>query len=156
MTPILVSLRPGFAVGHYVRRAELDLSSSMPRTSLAGLGRTPKTRFDSSRRHCSSLPGWPMPPSQHLRNPPAAHVVDYLTVYEERYQLPVSRLVRIKAFTGTATTSYWTTRPAPRGPARDQHDRHLVARTLRNVVTLCGRVTVLSVCAGARGRAFRG
>jgi putative flavoprotein involved in K+ transport len=52
-------------------------------------------RLFSPARH-SSLPGRPMPPwsSGH---PPAAHVVDYLTAYEKRYDLPIHRPVRIEA-----------------------------------------------------------
>jgi putative flavoprotein involved in K+ transport len=47
--------------------------------------------------------------------PPAAHVVDYLTAYEKRYDLPVHRPVRIKAIQhdgdllrlDSAATSWW-------------------------------------------------
>lgn len=46
----------------------------------------------------SSLPGWMMPTwSGDLGYPPAAHVVDYLTRYEQRYQLAVQRPVRVLA-----------------------------------------------------------
>lgn len=41
----------------------------------------------------SNLPGWPMP--HYPGFPPAAHVVDYLTRYEKRYELPVRRPVRV-------------------------------------------------------------
>ncbi|WP_439659486.1 NAD(P)-binding domain-containing protein [Lentzea sp. HUAS TT2] len=44
-------------------------------------------------RH-SSLPGWPMP-SFPDGYPTAQHVVDYLTAYEKRYDLPVHRPVQV-------------------------------------------------------------
>lgn len=43
----------------------------------------------------SNLPGWPMP--YHPGFPPAEHVVDYLTRYEERYDLPIRRPVHVDA-----------------------------------------------------------
>ena len=44
----------------------------------------------------SSLPGWMMPPwTADDGYPLAAHVVDYLTRYEQRYDLPVVRPVRV-------------------------------------------------------------
>ncbi|KOG29656.1 MULTISPECIES: ArsO family NAD(P)H-dependent flavin-containing monooxygenase [Streptomyces] len=45
----------------------------------------------------SSLPGRLMPPQQGETYPDAAHVVDYLTDYEQRYGLPVHRPVRVRA-----------------------------------------------------------
>jgi putative flavoprotein involved in K+ transport len=42
----------------------------------------------------SSLPGWLMPPDPHAGRqgaPSRAHVVDYLTAYEQRYELAVER-----------------------------------------------------------------
>ena len=47
----------------------------------------------------SSLPGWPMPAWTGDGNPSAAHVGAYLTAYEDRYQLPVKRPVRVRAVT---------------------------------------------------------
>ncbi|MGE9809049.1 ArsO family NAD(P)H-dependent flavin-containing monooxygenase [Janibacter sp. G1551] len=44
----------------------------------------------------SSLPGWLMPSSPGEEFPPASHVVDYLTRYEERYRLPVRHGVRVE------------------------------------------------------------
>jgi putative flavoprotein involved in K+ transport len=41
------------------------------------------------------LPGWPMPPWPD-GFPPARHVIDYLTAYEQRYNLPVLRPVRVR------------------------------------------------------------
>jgi putative flavoprotein involved in K+ transport len=45
----------------------------------------------------SSLPGYPMPAWTGPGNPSAAHVVDYLRAYEERYGLPVHRPVTVHA-----------------------------------------------------------
>ena len=45
----------------------------------------------------SSLPGWLMPPAGGADFPPAAHVVDYLTLYEHRYDLPVHHGVGVDA-----------------------------------------------------------
>lgn len=46
-----------------------------------------------STNEFSNLPGWPMP--HHPDFPPASHVVDYLTRYEQRYQLQVQRPVQV-------------------------------------------------------------
>jgi cation diffusion facilitator CzcD-associated flavoprotein CzcO len=46
----------------------------------------------------SSLPGWMMPVwNQADGYPPRCHVVDYLTAYEERYDLRVQRPLRVRA-----------------------------------------------------------
>jgi len=42
----------------------------------------------------SSIPGWMMPPAQE-GYPTRNHVVDYLNQYEQRYQFPVERPVRV-------------------------------------------------------------
>lgn len=49
----------------------------------------------------SSLPGWMMPPWDDATQgfPPRTHVIDYLTRYEERYELDVRRPHRVKAVT---------------------------------------------------------
>jgi cation diffusion facilitator CzcD-associated flavoprotein CzcO len=49
----------------------------------------------------SSLPGWMMPPwnDAELGSPPRTHVVDYLTRYEDRYQLSVLRPHRVTGVT---------------------------------------------------------
>ena len=44
----------------------------------------------------SSLPGWPMPPWTGDGNPSGEHVRAYLAAYEDRYQLPVHRPVRVR------------------------------------------------------------
>lgn len=48
----------------------------------------------------SSLSGWPMPPVSD-GFPTRDHVIDYLARYEERYQIPVRRPVRVDAVTRT-------------------------------------------------------
>ncbi|MFE0645821.1 ArsO family NAD(P)H-dependent flavin-containing monooxygenase [Streptomyces sp. NPDC058877] len=45
----------------------------------------------------SSLPGRLMPPQPGAVYPDAAHVVEYLTDYERRYEIPVHRPVRVEA-----------------------------------------------------------
>ncbi|MCW2812009.1 MAG: pyridine nucleotide-disulfide oxidoreductase [Friedmanniella sp.] len=47
----------------------------------------------------SSLPGWPMPSWTGPGNPSAEHVRAYLAAYEDRYQLPVRRPVRVSRVT---------------------------------------------------------
>lgn len=44
----------------------------------------------------SSIPGWPMPPSESTY-PTRAEVIDYLTRYEQRYQFPVRRPVHVES-----------------------------------------------------------
>ncbi|WP_341927834.1 NAD(P)-binding domain-containing protein [Nocardioides psychrotolerans] len=53
----------------------------------------------------SSLPGWPMPPWRGPGNPSAAHVRDYLTAYEQRYDLPVRRPVAVTGVSGIGDPS---------------------------------------------------
>lgn len=89
----------------------------------------------------SSLPGWMMPPwnDANLGFPPRTHVVDYLTRYEERYELAVRRRHRVTSVvrgggdrlvlqtsrgdiearavvsaTGTWTQPFWPTYPGNR------------------------------------------
>ena len=51
----------------------------------------------------SSLPGWMMPAwdDAKLGYPPRSHVVDYLTAYEDRYDLAVRHGVRVTSVGGT-------------------------------------------------------
>jgi putative flavoprotein involved in K+ transport len=88
----------GLAAGYYLRRA--DISFVILDSSSAPGGAWPQVwqslRLFSSARQ-SSLPGWPMPPYSEQGYPDAGHVVDYLTQYERRYQLPVHRPVRVTA-----------------------------------------------------------
>ena len=47
-----------------------------------------------SRAEFSNLPGWPMP--HYDGYPPRDHVVEYLSAYEKRYDLPIRRGERVK------------------------------------------------------------
>ncbi|MBE7193072.1 MAG: NAD(P)/FAD-dependent oxidoreductase [Gordonia polyisoprenivorans] len=85
----------GLAAGYYLRRSSVEFvildDNPAPGGSWQHYWQS-LTLF--SPAEFSSLPGWPMPP---YRNgfPPAAHVVDYLTRYEQRYQLTIKRPVTV-------------------------------------------------------------
>ncbi|WP_410575547.1 ArsO family NAD(P)H-dependent flavin-containing monooxygenase [Amycolatopsis sp. cmx-4-61] len=106
----------GLAAGYYLRRAGLDFVILDTQTQPGGawLHGWESLRLFSPARF-SSLPGWLMPPYRDEWYPPAGHVVDYLTAYEKRYELPVHRGVTVTAvetsadgFTVTADTGTWT------------------------------------------------
>ncbi|MEV4232986.1 ArsO family NAD(P)H-dependent flavin-containing monooxygenase, partial [Streptomyces bobili] len=88
----------GLAAGYHLRRKKLDFvildAQPMP-------GGAWRHTWDSlhlfSPAAFSSLPGRPMPAQPGEEYPDAAHVVDYLTEYEQRYDLPVQRPVRVRA-----------------------------------------------------------
>lgn len=92
----------GLASGYHLRRAGFE-----PQTGFVVLdaGAAPggswQHMWDSLRLFSpagySSLPGWLMPPTAGAGFPPASHVVDYLTRYERRYDLPVRHGVRVLA-----------------------------------------------------------
>ncbi|MCX2946770.1 ArsO family NAD(P)H-dependent flavin-containing monooxygenase [Lentzea sp. NEAU-D7] len=87
----------GLAAAYYLRRAGvghvvLDAQSSPGGAWPHGWN---SLRLFSVARH-SSLPGWPMPPFSD-GYPTAQHVVDYLTAYEKRYDVPVHRSVQVSA-----------------------------------------------------------
>ena len=93
----------GLATGFYLRRSGLrpgeDFvildASAQPGGAWAEMW--PSLRTFSPTQH-SSLPGWMMPPwTGDDGYPLAAHVVDYLTQYEQRYQLAVRRPVRVSS-----------------------------------------------------------
>lgn len=87
----------GLAAGYYLRRAGLDfvILDAQAQPGGAWLHGWDSLRLFSPARH-SSLPGWPMPPFRE-GYPPAAHVVEYLTAYEKRYDVPIHRPVRARA-----------------------------------------------------------
>lgn len=93
----------GLATGFYLQRAGLVPGSDFVVLDAAeGPGgawpRTwPSLRLFSPAGY-SSLPGWMMPPWDDSTRgfPPRDHVVDYLTRYEERYDLHVQRPRRIE------------------------------------------------------------
>ena len=90
------------AAGYHLRRAGLAPESgyvlldsgSTPGGAWAHMW--PSLRLFSPPEY-SSLPGWLMPAHSSAGFPAAAHVVDYLTQYEERYQLPVHHGIRVTA-----------------------------------------------------------
>ena len=93
----------GLAVGYYLRRAgyrpedQYVLLDASDRPGGAWARMWPSLRAFSPPEY-SSLPGWRMPAWRGDPGfPPAAHVRDYLTAYERRYELPVHRPVRVRA-----------------------------------------------------------
>ncbi|GGF40902.1 ArsO family NAD(P)H-dependent flavin-containing monooxygenase [Williamsia phyllosphaerae] len=91
----------GLAAGYYLRRTGLDFvildDNPYPGGSWQHYWQS-LTLF--SPAEYSSLPGWPMPPYPN-GFPPATHVVDYLTRYEHRYELPIRRPVSVTEVTRT-------------------------------------------------------
>lgn len=85
----------GLAVSYYLRKYDADFvvldASDKP-------GGAWPHYWDAltlfSRAEFSNLPGWPMPAFDGY--PPRDHVIDYLTRYEKRYNLPVQRGERVK------------------------------------------------------------
>ncbi|KGN37638.1 ArsO family NAD(P)H-dependent flavin-containing monooxygenase [Knoellia aerolata] len=90
------------ATGYYLRRAGLEPESGYV---ILDAGEAPGGAWRHmwpsltlfSPAEFSSLPGWRMPMTGQSGMPPAAHVVDYLTRYEQRYDLPVHRPARVTA-----------------------------------------------------------
>lgn len=84
------------ATAFYLRRAGLDyvLLDDAPEPGGAWRHTWPSMRLFSPAEY-SSLPGWQMPPHRG-GNPDAAHVIDYLTEYERRYDIPVRRSVEVE------------------------------------------------------------
>jgi putative flavoprotein involved in K+ transport len=86
----------GLAVGYYLRRAGLSFSILDAEEGAGGAWRRgwDSLRAFSPARY-SSLPGWMMPGGQE-KYPTRDEVVEYLARYEERYELPVRRPVRVE------------------------------------------------------------
>ena len=89
----------GLATAFYLRRAGLDhvVLDAAPEPGGAWRHTWDSLRLFSPAEY-SSLPGWRMPPTGAQAggaNPDAAHVVDYLRRYEERYEIPVERPVQV-------------------------------------------------------------
>ncbi|MBL6080776.1 NAD(P)/FAD-dependent oxidoreductase [Belnapia sp. T18] len=88
----------GLAVGYILRRTGLDFEILDANERPGGAW---PSAWDSlqlfSPAQWSSLPGWPMPPVPGGGYPGRDHVAAYLAAYEERYQLPVRRPVRVEA-----------------------------------------------------------
>lgn len=88
------------AAAYFLRRAKLDhvVLDDQPGPGGAWPHTWPSLRLFSPAEF-SSLPGWRMPAYQP-GNPDAPHVVDYLRRYEERYEIPVERPVRVRRVSG--------------------------------------------------------
>ncbi|MFV2118502.1 ArsO family NAD(P)H-dependent flavin-containing monooxygenase [Streptomyces sp. Act-28] len=88
----------GLAAGHHLRRRGLDFTvlDADPAPGGSWQHMWDSLRLFSPAAH-SSLPGWPMPARPDGTCPDAGHVVDYLTDYEKRYDLPVRRGTRVDA-----------------------------------------------------------
>lgn len=86
------------SLGYYLRRAKADF---LILDAEPGPGGAWRHGWDSltlfSPAGYSSLPGWLMPPTSHSGYPTRDDVLDYLSRYEERYQLPIHRPVRVSA-----------------------------------------------------------
>ena len=88
----------GLAVGYYLRRTDLSFVILDDQAKPGGAWRHTwdALRLFSPARY-SSLPGWPMPRSTGAEFPSRDDVIQYLGRYEERYDLPVERPVRVEA-----------------------------------------------------------
>ncbi|MFE5958016.1 MULTISPECIES: ArsO family NAD(P)H-dependent flavin-containing monooxygenase [Streptomyces] len=88
----------GLAAGYHLRRRNLDFVVLDAQSTAGGAW---QHTWDSlhlfSPAAFSSLPGRPMPPQPGQEYPGAAHVVNYLRDYEQRYSLPVHRPVTVRA-----------------------------------------------------------
>ncbi|MGJ7440774.1 ArsO family NAD(P)H-dependent flavin-containing monooxygenase [Aquipuribacter sp. MA13-6] len=117
----------GLAVSWYARRAGLD--HVVLDASDGPGGAWPHTwdalQLFSPADH-SSLPGWPMPVPAGGREayPGRDHVVDYLRAYEQRYDLPVRRPVRVNGLT-RATDGTWRLVTG----SGEERARHVVSAT---------------------------
>lgn len=84
----------GLAAGFYLRRHGIDFAILDAQT---GPGGAWQHMWESLRlfspAQFSSLPGWQMPMTDGY--PDTAHVIDYLTRYEQRYELPIHRGVTV-------------------------------------------------------------
>lgn len=160
----------GLSAGYYLRRAgliaEVDYVILDANNSPGGAW---QHGWDSLRlfspSEYSSLPGRPMPPWRE-GFPPAKHVGDYLTDYEQRYDLPVHRPVTVSAVrrakdaprryrvdtsagavhadavisaTGTWTRPFWPTYPGQ----RDFRGRQLHTVDYRSPTQFTGQHVVI-------------
>ena len=84
------------ALAYFLRRHKLEY---IILDSEKGPGGAWQHGWDSLRlfssAQWSSLPGWPMPPYDEAY-PTKTHVINYLTDYEKRYQIPVERPVKVR------------------------------------------------------------
>jgi putative flavoprotein involved in K+ transport len=86
------------SLGYYLRRAGADF---LILDAEEGPGGAWRHGWDSLRLFSpagySSLPGWLMPPTLHEGYPTRDDVLDYLTRYEQRYQFPIRRPIKVNA-----------------------------------------------------------
>lgn len=86
----------GLSLGYYLRRAAADF---IILDAEDGPGGAWRHGWDSLRLFSpagySSMPGWLMPPPNHEGYPTRDDVLDYLTRYEARYQLPIRRPLKV-------------------------------------------------------------
>ncbi|ESQ88055.1 hypothetical protein ABAC460_17840 [Asticcacaulis sp. AC460] len=88
----------GLATGYYLRRTGLSYLILDAETLAGGAWRHTWNSLNLfSPAGYSSLPGWPMPPSNGTGFPTRDEVLDYLTKYEARYTLPIKRPERVTA-----------------------------------------------------------
>ena len=86
----------GLAAGYHLRRLGVDFVILDAQSTSGGAWQhTWESLHLFSPAAYSSLPGRLMPPQPGETYPDAAHVVSYLTDYEERYELPIQRPVRV-------------------------------------------------------------
>jgi putative flavoprotein involved in K+ transport len=85
----------GLAVGYFLKRYKIEYTILDSEKEPGGAW---QHGWDSlhlfSPAKWSSLPGWPMPPSDD-GYPSKAHVINYLTEYEKKYDIPVYRPVKV-------------------------------------------------------------
>lgn len=86
----------GLACAYYLRRTELNYLVLDEQETCGGawLQTWDSLRLFSPADH-SSLPGWLMPKNEN-GFPPKDHVINYLCKYEERYEIPVKRPVKVE------------------------------------------------------------
>ncbi|MFE5881827.1 ArsO family NAD(P)H-dependent flavin-containing monooxygenase [Streptomyces hydrogenans] len=88
----------GLAAGYHLRRLGLDfvILDAQPTPGGAWQHTWDSLHLFSPAAY-SSLPGRLMPPQEGQTYPDAAHVIEYLTEYEQRYGLPIVRPVAVDA-----------------------------------------------------------
>lgn len=89
----------GLATAYFMRRTKLDYLVLDDQNEAGGawLHGWDSLKLFSPAEH-SSLPGWLMPKSEN-EYPDRAHVINYLKKYEDRYNVPVERPVKVENVT---------------------------------------------------------
>lgn len=87
----------GLATGYYLRRSGLSyvILDDQDKPGGAWLNTWDSLKLFSPAEH-SSLPGWIMPEAEN-EYPEKEHVIQYLSDYENKYQLPVERPVNVNS-----------------------------------------------------------